>query len=115
MKTKPIKLVYATRSIGKGKTLDERTSLTTSSMVWHPYHMTHTSIQNYINFPTQGSGHFVLQRGNSPAGVKNPQIFQGTTCTIMYIFLYMELPPSRNRWAIGTKVQKHKSARMAWE
>ena len=75
MKTKPIKLVCSTRSIGKGKTLDEGTSLTTRSMVWHPYHMTHTSTLNYINFPTQGSGHFVLQRGNSPAEVKNPQIF----------------------------------------
>ena len=61
MKTKPIKLVYTTRSIGKGKTLDEGTSLTTRSMVWHPYHMTHTNTLNYINFPTQGSGHFVYK------------------------------------------------------
>ena len=96
MKTKPIKLVYATRSIGKGKTLDEGTSLTTRSMVWHPYHMTHTSTLNYINFPTQGSGHFVLQGGNSPAEVKNPQIF----LRYNYVqLMYMELPPSRNRWA----------------
>ena len=27
------------------------------------------------------------------------RFFQGTICTIMYIFMYMELPPSRNRWA----------------
>ena len=75
MKTKPIKLVYTTRSIGKGKTLDEGTSLTTRSMVWHPYHMTHTSTYNYINFPTQGSGHFVLQRGNYPVEVKKSSDF----------------------------------------
>ena len=75
-KTKPIKLVYTTRSIGKGKkTLDEGTSLTTRSMVWHPYHMIHTSTLNYINFPTQGSGHFVLQRGNRPAEVKKSSDF----------------------------------------
>ena len=68
------------------KTLDEGTSLTTSSMVWHPYHMTHTSTYNYINFPTQGSGYFVLQRGNCPAEVKKIlRFFQGiimyTSCT----------------------------------
>ena len=93
------------------KTLDEGTSLTTSSMVWHPYHMTHTSTYNYINFPTQGSGHFVLQRGNCLAEVKKIlRFFQGIICTIMYILMYMELPPSRNRWATGPKqgvVQNH--------
>ena len=55
MKTKPIKLVYTTRSIGKGKTLDEGTSLTTSSMVWHPYHMTHTRHIITLIFPRRGA------------------------------------------------------------
>jgi len=82
VKTKPIKLVCSTRSIGKGKTLDEGTSLTTRSMVWHPYHMTHTSTLHYINFPAQGSGHFVLQRGNSPAEVKkSSDFFKVQICT----------------------------------
>ena len=104
MSEKPNQLKSFTQQdqLEREKIPDEGTSLTTSSMVWHPYHMTHTSTYNYINFPTQGSGHFVLQRGNCPAEAKKIlRFFQGT---IVYIHMYMELPPSRNRWATMTQV-----------
>ena len=75
MKTKPIKLVCSTRSIGKGKTLDEGTSLTTSSMVWHPYHMTHTSTLITLIFPHRGTDISFYKGAIALQKWKNPQIF----------------------------------------